>query len=169
MSTSGSILGHPVLRKEDPAVLSGQARYVDDLDAEGALHIAFVRSTVAHARIESIDTSEAATMPGVVAVVTGNDLPLDPVQGFVMLPPAFSRPPLASDRVRFVGDIVAAVLAETRAQAVDAAEMVIADYDPLPVVTDPAAAVPWPGSPVLRAIVRSMCGAVCGPTSTRAT
>jgi len=148
MPTSGSILGHPVLRKEDPEVLSGQSRYVDDLDSEGALHIAYVRSTVAHARIESIDTSEAATMPGVVAVVTSRDLPLEPVQGFVMLPPAFSRPPIATERVRFVGDIVAAVLAETRAQAVDAAEMVIADYDPLPVVTDPAAALE-DGAPLL--------------------
>ena len=72
---------------------------------------------------------------------TAADLELDPVQGFVMLPPAFSRPPLATDRVRFVGDIVAAVVAETRAQAVDAAEQVIVDYDPLPVLIDPEAAL----------------------------
>jgi carbon-monoxide dehydrogenase large subunit len=146
--TSGSILGHPVLRKEDPAVLSGEARYVDDLASDGALHVAFVRSTIAHARIESIDTSEATAMPGVVAVVTAADLALEPIQGFVMLPPVFSRPPLATDRVRFVGDIVAAVLAETRAQAIDAAEMVIADYDPLPTVVDPEAALAE-GAPLL--------------------
>jgi aerobic carbon-monoxide dehydrogenase large subunit len=141
VAKSGSILGHPVLRKEDPAVLSGQARYVDDLTSDGAFHVAFVRSTFAHARLESIDTSEAAPMPGVVAVVTAADHPFEPVQGFVMLPPEFSRPPLATGKVRFVGDIVAAVLAETRAQAVDAAEMVIVDYDPLPAVIDPTAAL----------------------------
>ncbi|MGH9027958.1 MAG: xanthine dehydrogenase family protein molybdopterin-binding subunit [Acidimicrobiia bacterium] len=148
MATSGSILGHPVLRKEDPAVLSGEARYVDDLTSDGALHVAFVRSTFAHARVESIDTSEAAVAPGVVAVVTAQDIALEPMQGFVMLPPAFSRPPLATERVRFVGDIVAAVLAETRAQAVDAAEMVIVDYDPLPSIVDPEAALA-DGAPLL--------------------
>src|SRR5918995_5650729 len=79
-------------------------------------------------------------MPGVVAVYAAGDLGLAPLQAFAMVPPAFARPPLASDRVRFVGDIMAVVAAETRAQAVDAAEMVIVDYDPLPAVTDPETA-----------------------------
>ena len=94
----------------------------------------FVRSTVAHAKLEQIDTGDAAAMPGVLGVYTADDLDLPDQQGFAMLPPVFNRPPLARGTVRFVGDVVAAVVAETRAQAVDAAEMVIVDYDPLPVV-----------------------------------
>ena len=148
MPASGSILGNAVLRVEDPAVLRGEARYFDDLAADGVAHVVFVRSTVAHALVESVDASEAESMPGVLGVYTSADLDLPPVQGFVMLPPAFSRPPLAAGTVRFVGDIVAAVVAETRAQAVDAAEMVIVDYDPLTAVVDPEAALEA-GSPVL--------------------
>ncbi len=141
MPASGSILGNAVLRVEDPAVLRGEARYFDDLVSPEAAHVVFVRSTVAHATIESVDTSEAESMPGVLGVSTSANLELPPVQGFMMLPPEFSRPPLAVGTVRFVGDIVAAVVAETRAQAVDAAEMVIVDYDPLPAVVDPEAAL----------------------------
>jgi aerobic carbon-monoxide dehydrogenase large subunit len=139
--TSGSILGNPVRRTEDPRILRGDAEYFDDLSVEGLLHVAFVRSTMAHARIESADTSEAAAMPGVVAVYTADDLGLEPGQGFAMVPAALSRPPLARDVVRFVGDIVAVVVAETRARAADAAELVIVDYDPLPTVIDPEAAL----------------------------
>ena len=76
-------------------------------------------------------------MPGVVAVYTADDLDLADHHGFMMLPPTMNRPPLARDRVRYVGDIVAVVVAETKAQAVDAAEAVIVDYDPLPAVVDP--------------------------------
>src|SRR5256886_9663155 len=141
MGTSGSILGNPVRRTEDPRILRGDAEYFDDLEVEGLLHVAFVRSTMAHARIESVDTSEAVTMPGVVAVYTADDLGLQPRQRFAMVPAALSRPPLARDVVRFVGDIVTVIVAETRAQAVDAAEMVIVDYDPLPAVIDPEAAL----------------------------
>jgi len=141
MATSGSILGNPVIRLEDPRILRGEARYLDDLPIPGAAHVVFVRSTIAHARIESVDTSEAKAMPGVVDVFTSADLEVPDVQGFIMLPPAFNRPSLAKGRVRFVGDIVAAVVAETRTQAVDAAEAVIVDYDPLPVVVDPEAAM----------------------------
>lgn len=148
MTTSGSILGNSVLRREDPEVLRGTARYLDDLEPPGTAHIAFVRSTIAHARVETVDVSEAVAMAGVVGVFTASDLGLDPVQGFAMLPPEFSRPPLADGVVRFVGDIVAVVLAETRAQAVDAAEMVIVDYDPLPTLVDPEAALA-DGAPVL--------------------
>src|SRR4030095_3613035 len=87
-------------------------------------------------------------MPGVVGVHTKDTLELAPVQGFVMLPPDFSRPPLADGVVRFVGDIVAVVVAESKAQAVDAAEMVVVDYDPLPAVVDPEAAMA-DGAPLL--------------------
>ncbi len=148
MPQSGSILGHAVLRREDPTILEGAARYFDDLAVDGVLHVVFVRSTIAHAELTGVDTSEAAGLPGVVAVYTGEDLDLAPIQGFVMLPPVFARPPFARDRVRFVGDIVAAVVAETRAQAVDAAELVIVDYEPLPAVVDPEAALA-DGAPLL--------------------
>ncbi|MFM8305348.1 MAG: xanthine dehydrogenase family protein molybdopterin-binding subunit [Actinomycetota bacterium] len=141
MAASGSILGNPVIRLEDPRILRGDAQYVDDLPMPGAAHLVFVRSTIAHARIESIDTGDAKAMPGVIAVYTSADLDVPDLHGFVMLPAVFNRPPLAKGRVRFVGDIVAAVVAETRAQAVDAAEAVIVDYDPLPVVVDPEAAL----------------------------
>jgi carbon-monoxide dehydrogenase large subunit len=141
VATSGSILGHPVQRVEDPRILRGEATYFDDLAPAGTAHVAFVRSTVAHARVRDVDTTEAAAMPGVLAVHTAHTLPLAPVQGFVMLPPAFSRPPLADGVVRFVGDAVAVVVAETRAEAVDAAELVVVDYEPLPVVLDPEAAL----------------------------
>jgi aerobic carbon-monoxide dehydrogenase large subunit len=141
VATAGSILGNAVRRVEDPRLLRGEAKYVDDLGPEGTLHVVFVRSTVAHARLLAVDTLEAQRMEGVVLVATHDTLGLADLQGFVMLPPAFNRPPLARDVVRFVGDIVAVVAAETRAQAVDAAEAVIVDYDPLPVVVDPEAAL----------------------------
>lgn len=132
-----SRLGRPVLRTEDESVLRGTARYTEDLRVEGLLHCVFVRSTVAHAAITEIDPTEARIMPGVVGVFTAADLDIAPLQMFVLAPDTMRRPALASDRVRFVGDLVAAVVAETRAQAFDAAELVVVDYDPLPVVVDP--------------------------------
>src|SRR6478609_11276985 len=148
MSTSGSILGNSVLRREDPLILRGDAKYFDDLAVDGLVHVVFVRSTISHAAVTELDITEAEAMPGVLAVYTAQNLALEPVQGFVMLPPIFSRPPLATERVRFVGDVVAAVVAETRAQAVDAAEYVVVDYDPLPVVLDVEAALA-DGAPLL--------------------
>ncbi len=136
----GSILGHPVLRTEDPKILLGDARYVDDLDLPGSLHAVFVRSTVAHGRITGIDVSAAAAMPGVVGVFVADDLGLRPLASLPMVPDAMFRPPLARDTVRFVGEAVAVVVAESRGAAVDAAGEVIVDYDPLPVVIDPARA-----------------------------
>lgn len=137
----GSILGHPVLRKEDPGILTGTTQYFDDLEIAEMAHIVFVRSTVAHANLVAVDTADAATMPGVLAVHTADSLQLGDHQGFIMLPPTANRPPIARDRVRFVGDIVAAVVAETRRQAVDAAEAVVVDYDPLPAVVDVETAI----------------------------
>jgi len=148
MAASGSILGHAVRRVEDPRILLGEAEYFDDLKIPGILHVSFVRSTIAHAVITGTDTSEATGMPGVVGVYTAADLGLEPFQGFVMIPKTMSRPVLAGERVRFVGDLVVAVLAETKAQAVDAAEMVIVDYDPLPVVVDAELALE-PDAPLL--------------------
>lgn len=148
MTATGSILGHAVLRREDPEILEGGARYFDDLAIDGMAHVVFVRSTIAHAEVTEVDTSGAAGMPGVVGVYAGDDLGLDPIQGFVMLPPVFARPAFAKERVRFVGDIVAAVVAETRAQAVDAAEQVVVDYEPLPAVIDAEAALAE-GAPIL--------------------
>src|SRR4051794_10515958 len=148
MATSGSILGNPVRRREDPGILTGRTEYFDDLQIAGMAHVAFVRSTIAHAVIEGIDTSDALAMPGVVGVYTSENLELPDHHGFMMLPPTMTRPPLARDRVRYVGDIVAMVVAETKAQAVDAAEAVIVDYDPLPAVVDMEAALEA-GAPVV--------------------
>ena len=136
MAESGSILGNAVVRLEDPALLTGAAKYVDDLDSSGAARIVFVRSSIAHGTLRSVDVDAARAMPGVVAVyhAGGDDLGLTPFQSFPMLSAAFNRPVFAQDRVRFVGDIVAAIVAETGPQAVDAAEAVVVDVDPLPVV-----------------------------------
>jgi len=136
MAASGSILGNAVRRLEDPTLLTGEGKYVDDLVEPDMLHVAFVRSTIAHANVVSVDDSQATSMPGVVAVYhpRGDDLALPTLQQFQMMPETLNRPAFASDKVRFVGDIVAAVVAETRAEAADAAEAVVVDYDPLPAV-----------------------------------
>jgi carbon-monoxide dehydrogenase large subunit len=146
--TGTSILGNPVKRLEDPRILRGGARYVADLDLPGALTAVLVRSTMAHARLESVDTETAVKMPGVVGVYTADDLGLPDIPAFAMAPPVMSRPPLARGTVRFVGDTIAVVVAETPEQAVDAAGEVIVDYDPLPAVADAEAALAA-GAPVL--------------------
>jgi carbon-monoxide dehydrogenase large subunit len=148
MAKSGSILGNPVVRLEDPTLLRGTGKYSDDLDVPGVLQVVFVRSRIAHGRITSIDLSEAKGMPGVVAVYSGSDLNLAPFQGFPMMPAEVNRPVFASEVVRFVGDIVAAVVAETDEQATDAAETVIVDYDPLPVINTPSEGLA-PDAPIL--------------------
>ncbi len=146
---AGSILGNPVQRLEDPALLTGSAKYVDDLAIDGAAHVMFVRSPVAHGTVRSVDVAEAEAMPGVVGVYhAGNDLGLGPFQGFPMIADSFNRPVFAGETVRFVGDIVAAVVAETRAQAVDAVEAVVVEIDTLPPVIDSADAVA-DGAPML--------------------
>jgi carbon-monoxide dehydrogenase large subunit len=150
MAESGSILGNPVVRLEDPTLLTGAAKYVDDLESRGAARLVFIRSTVAHGTVRSVDVEEAAAMPGVLAVyhAGGDSLDLVPFQSFPLLPETFNRPVFAQDRVRFVGDIVAAVVAESGPQAVDAAEAVVIDIDPLPVVIDLDAASA-PDAPLL--------------------
>jgi carbon-monoxide dehydrogenase large subunit len=140
-----SILGTRVVRIEDPLFLTRGAIYTDDIVDErlaGALHATFVRSSVAHGRLLSVDTSAALEAPGVVAVVTAQDvtelIPLPPP--FPFINPAMVRPWLASDRVRYVGDPVAVVLTEERYQGEDAAELVAVDIDPLPAVIGTAVA-----------------------------
>ena len=141
--TGGSILGNRVLRKEDPKFLTSGGKYVDDLNDEpllqGALHVTYVRSSVAHGRILSIDTSDAESMPGVVAVFTAASLELQPVPA--AFNPMVARTLLASDKVRYVGEPIAAVVTEAREQGVDAAEAVIADYDVLEAFVDVEAAM----------------------------
>ena len=150
MPASGSILGNAVKRLEDPTLLTGDGKYVDDLVEPGTLHVAFVRSTVAHANITSIDDSDARSMPGVVGVyrADGDDLGLPSLQQFQMMPEHLNRPVFAKDKVRLVGDVIAAVVAETKGQAMDAAEAVIVDYDALPAVIDPMDALA-PDAPLL--------------------
>jgi carbon-monoxide dehydrogenase large subunit len=139
MAARGSILGNAVLRLEDPTLLTGEGKYLDDLVEPGMLHLAFVRSSVAHGNLVAVDASEAATMPGVVGVYhsSGDDLGLPSLHQFAMMPETLNRPAFATGKVRFVGDLIAAVAAETRAQAVDAAEAIIVDYEPLPAVISP--------------------------------
>ena len=137
----GSILGTRVLRTEDPGFLTTGAVYTDDLVDDrlaGAVHVTFVRSPVAHARIESVDVAGAMEMPGVVAVLTADELGAPDQRPMMpMYPTAMMQPLLAHDVVRYVGEPVAVVLTEERYQGEDAAELVAVDYDPLPVVVDP--------------------------------
>ena len=131
-----SILGTRVLRTEDPRFLTTGGVYTADLDDErltGACQVHFVRATVAHARILSVDVSAALAAPGVIAVFTGADIDLPVMAAFN---PKMGQPALARDVVRFVGEPVAAVVTEGRYQGEDAAELVDIDYDPLPVVVD---------------------------------
>ena len=136
-----SIFGNRVPRVEDPKLLTVGGSYVADLripELEGAAHVHYVRSTMAHARIGSIDVEEACSAPGVIAVFTADDLDLEPLPpSMPMFNAAMVRPILAEDKVRFVGDLVAVVVAESLSEAMDAAELIWPDYDPLPAVVDP--------------------------------
>ncbi len=137
-------LGRAMPRKEDRRFLLGQGRYLDDLPIKDALAVAFVRSPHAHARIRSIDTAAARALPGVAAVLTGADLAQDAT--VLRMAPAIPgvRPteiaPMPVDKVRFVGDPVAVVVAADRYVAEDAAELVEVDFEPLPAVPSMAAA-----------------------------
>ncbi|MBJ7368853.1 MAG: xanthine dehydrogenase family protein molybdopterin-binding subunit, partial [Ilumatobacteraceae bacterium] len=132
-----SILGTRVVRIEDPRFLTGEGTYIANLPMPGALHLTFVRSSMAHARLIGIDASEALSMPGIRAVWTAADIditPAGPANG--MMNKAMMCPYLAIDTVRYVGDLVAIVVSEDIASGVDAAETVIVDYEPLPAVLD---------------------------------
>ena len=144
----GSILGNSVLRKEDPGLLFGSDLYFDDIPVADLGYIHFVRSPFAHARIERIDTSWAVATPGVRGVYTAENLEMKLFLGHHAFDQGFSRPPLAKNKVRYVGDIVAAIVADSRGIAVDAAELVEVDYEPLEAVTAGEAALAE-GSPIL--------------------
>ena len=156
-------IGQSITRREDLRLLTGQGQYVDDLRLPGQVHVVFVRSPHAHARVLAVDVADAKTAPGVIDVITGaellaagiGDFPIGPglknAQGNPMSAPPYYA--LATDAVRFVGQAVAAVVATTRAQAEDAAERVMVDYEELPVAVSidaalaPGAAQLWPDSP----------------------
>jgi len=142
-------LGHGRMhRKEDPRFVRGRGRYVDDVQLPGMLHLAILRSPLAHARIVSIDTSAAAAHPKVKAVVTGTDLA---AQGLAWMPTLSNdvQAVLATDKVRFQGQEVAFVVAEDRYSARDALELIEVEYEPLPPVIDVRTALA-DGAPVIR-------------------
>jgi aerobic carbon-monoxide dehydrogenase large subunit len=146
-AAAGANVGVTKLRKEDAHLVTGRSRWTDNIQLPGLLHLALVRSPMAHARVTDVDVSAALEQPGVVAAYTGADL-VDHWSGG--LPCAWPvtedmrtpvHLPLATDEVRYVGDAVAVVVATSRALAVDAAESVDVSYEPLPVVTDMEAAL----------------------------
>jgi aerobic carbon-monoxide dehydrogenase large subunit len=140
-------VGQSVRRLEDPRLVQGLGRYSDDVRLAREAYATIVRSPHAHARIRSIEVSAARTAPGVIAVLTGDDLAADGVgNGSAAFRPP--RPALVRDRVRHVGDAVALVVAETREQAVDAAALVAIDYERLPEVAATAEAT-RPGAPAV--------------------
>jgi len=151
-------IGQPVPRSEDPTLVQGKGCYTDDVTLPNLVHAVMVRSTYAHGIIRRIDTAAARSMPGVLAVYTGAEInaagygplktvmPIKNRDGSMMKVP--TRFALATDRVRFVGDPIACVIAETVNQAKDAAEAVEVEIDPLPAVTEPREAVK-PGAPQL--------------------
>jgi carbon-monoxide dehydrogenase large subunit len=145
MSATG--IGAAVRRKEDQRFITGKGHFTDDVTRPGQVYVYFVRSTHAHARIKSIDATTAATAPGVLAVLTGADLAADKIGNLVCGWMIHSKdgspmkmaphPALAIGKACYVGDPVAAVVAETLAQAMDAGEMLKIDYEVLPAVADP--------------------------------
>src|SRR3954454_4344015 len=151
-------IGQPVPRKEDPKLVRGEGRYSDDVHLDGQAYAVFVRSPYAHGRIQGIEVEAARAMPGVLAVYTGTDLAaagLGPMQAVFEFKnrdgTAMTKPPhpaLPSDRVRYVGQPVACVVAETAAKARDAAEAEAIEIEELPAVTDPRQAAA-PGAPRL--------------------
>ncbi|MEM5492718.1 xanthine dehydrogenase family protein molybdopterin-binding subunit [Hoeflea sp. AS16] len=138
-------IGARVARKEDKRFITGKGRYTDDMVVPGMKHAHFIRSPHAHAKIKNIDISAAEKMPGVIGILNGNQLAEDAVGNIIcgwMIHSKDGTPmnmgawrPLAQDTVRYVGDAVAVVVADTKAQARDAAEAVVIDYETLPVVT----------------------------------
>jgi carbon-monoxide dehydrogenase large subunit len=146
-------VGQALRRKEDPRMITGRGRYVDDLVVAGMLYMAVVRSPEAHAKIVSIDTSAAMELPGIHGVFTGEDLDLGSGLPMVWVPPGVEvrspeHWPLAKGEVKYVGQGVVAIVGEDKYAVVDAAEQVFVEYDPLPVVVDPEKALE-DGSPLV--------------------
>jgi carbon-monoxide dehydrogenase large subunit len=149
------VFGSGIRRREDPRLITGSATYTDDLTLPDMVHAAMLRSPHAHAHVKKIDTSRARSAPGVLAVYTAADVDaLKPVPCAWLLPNAELKIApyqcICRDTVRYVGDIVAVVVADTAYQAYDALELVEVDYQPLPAVVDPEAALA-PGAPQLHA------------------
>jgi hypothetical protein len=135
------VLGVPLIRKEDPALLTGRGRYGDDLAVpHGTLHAHVVRSPHAHARIRNVNAAAALTMPGVAAVITGEDVRKLTDPFLIALKQPVPQWALAVERVRYVGEPVALVVAKSRYLAEDAATLVRVDYEPLEAVIDPITA-----------------------------
>ena len=141
--TQTSPLGKPIKRTEDPRFITGEGRYLDDIKLQSMTHMAILRSPYAHANIRSIDTSKAKAMPGVIAVFVGADIPYNPLPmawpagGSAGIQNNINTPRiLATDDVKWTGEGVAAVVAETEAQAYDAIEAIAVDWEPLPAVVD---------------------------------
>src|SRR6266571_227932 len=152
---SSRVFGSGIRRREDPRLITGSATYTDDLTLPGMVHAVMLRSPHAHARIVGIDTREAKAAPGVVAVYTGADIDsLGPAPCAWLLPNANLKIAayacVAKDVVRYVGDIVAVVVAETPYQAYDAVELVNVEYEPLACAIDPQKAM-QAGAPQLHA------------------
>jgi carbon-monoxide dehydrogenase large subunit len=141
-------LGHSVERKEDARFIRGRGNYVDDVVLPGMLHLELLRSPYAHARVRSVDTSRAAALPGVVAVITGADMAAHNLAWMPTLS-GDTQAVLVTDKVRFQGQEVAAVVAETPYIAKDALELIDVDYEPLPAVTSPQQALA-PDAPLIR-------------------
>src|SRR5918992_1085191 len=153
--TTPDVLGAPIKRREDPRFITGEGNYVDDIKLPSMAHAAILRSPYAHARIRSIDTAAAKAMPGVRLVLTGADIPYNPLPmawpagGSAGITNNISTPRvLATDSVKWTGEGVAAVVAETAEQAIDALEAIQVDWEPLPAVVDAEAAT-QPGAPQL--------------------
>jgi len=140
------VIGERIKRREDPRLLRGQGQFVDDVRLPGTLTALFLRSPLAHARLAALDVEEARRAPGVVAVLTGEDLALSPlavaptIEGMVVPP----HHPLARGEVNHAGQAIAVVVAETRAQAADAVERIGLRLEPLPAVTDVESALTGP-------------------------
>jgi len=148
---STRLLGRRLLRQEDPRLVTGNGRYVTDLALPGTLHMALARSPHAHARIAAVDVSRAHRVPGVVAVLTADDLRDAGPLPVLAHPPGQRQsgfPVLPGDRVRYVGQALAAVVAETRYAAQDGIDALDVTYGPLPAVADGAQATA-PGAPKL--------------------
>ena len=153
------IVGARVKRTEDPRLLTGLGSYTDDRQVARVLHVAFRRSDQSHARILGIDCEAARAAPGVIAVLTAEDLAADGVKPLVAtsrMANYYATPifPLARGKVRYVGEPVMGVIAESRYQAEDALELIAVDYEPLPVVIDPETAV-GDGAPLLHEEART--------------
>jgi len=141
-------IGHGVRRIEDANLVTGRTEFIDNVSLAGMVHCAILRSPIAHARITSIDTSAAEALPDVVAVVTGEDAARWSHPS-VSAPEGWGLHCLPTDKVRFVGEPVAAVAATNRYAAEDALEQILVDYEPLDAVTDPVAAMA-PDSPLVQ-------------------